>query len=509
MAFRLLDTTTQPGVPKGFRLLDEVPAAPAPPVGVDIGKSIVSNLGQGGAELLGLPGTMAEGTIRGFDFLRNKVTGQPRLTEDQVQQARQIPFGNSSFALPTGEEISRGFEKSTGVDFYQPKTEAGQVAGRMARPVAGALAFGGGIRSLMDAVVNVAKFAVAPASMGEVAARGLKSVGGNEDVQNIGRTVAEIGTGGAASMMRPRDVAPSVGQLTKESGDAFKRMAAAGVVVNQPSMARFATNLQRDISSELTALQRANAVIAPKTTAMLDAIAESGTQSATLDDLHGLRKAINVAIQGADEGDRRLLMKMRAGLDDFLDPDKVTPSMFDRGNGTVGTTELSKGIRTYARAKRAEDIEEAVARAKTRVDPKTSYNLDDALRAEFRTMIRNKDAMRVFRPNERDAIRQIANGAPIERALAGLAPGNNVAGILKVSLYTGAGLGGFGPLAAIPPAVGMFGRAASRAATVRNASNASQLVRSGAGSVPSGPMMAPLSLYYGVQNMATTPPPGR
>lgn len=499
--FRVLQTTPQSGVPEGFRIEQE---GTPPSTFEDIARTVPSTLGRGVMAIPGMVGdTMGLGMLAGRKI--DQLLGNPVKSEAEVWNANPLS------AITSGA-LEQGYENVTGTQFHDPVTEGGRVTDAILRPVPGAMAMGGG-----NPIKSGVKYGAIPGAAGEGASQVAEGLGLDPSIQDTARVAAEVGTGGAMSLTKPRDVSPTIKQLSEQASRGFQAVEQANVRVNQTGLAKLAADAQQEANKRLTGIAEIDRALQPDTLQMVRAVgamAQQGTVPLTT--VHKYRQMINSELQRPDirPADKAVLTGMKRRIDDFFE--NLSPSQIAGGNAGTGKV-LRQAIKDYAQEQRALTIQRAMEVAESRVDPKTGYTREDAMRMAFKNLWRDEDAMAGFTKKERQAIYEVGHGAPIARALSGFAPNNNFANIMRLAFMGGAAGSAFGSPAAggavtgIAAGAGALGKAASAAATRRNVARADQMVRGGAGSVPRGPMMAPLSLYYTTTgtNMATSPPPKR
>jgi hypothetical protein len=125
-------------------------------------------------------------------------------------------------------------------------------------------------------------------------------------------------------------------------------------------------------------------------------------------------------------------------------------------------------------------VGDAIEKAGVRAGQFSGSGFENALRTQFRQIAMNNKKMRGFSAEEREAIKKVAMGGPLDntmRMLGKLAPTGIVSGGIGAS--AGYAIGGPVGMAAVP-AVGAAARKAATSLTNRNVQNLSELVRRGA-----------------------------
>jgi hypothetical protein len=176
-------------------------------------------------------------------------------------------------------------------------------------------------------------------------------------------------------------------------------------------------------------------------------------------------------------------------IDDYIA--NLGPGDISAGNATQANSALREARSLWARASKGEVVEDLIERADIRASQFSGSGKENAIRTEFRNLVMNPRRLRVFTEAEKDVLRRVAKGGPVENALrmiGKLAPTGIVSGALSPAL--GAMIGGTvgAPTvgAATLPVTGFLARQAATAMTARNARIASEMMRSG-GQIPPMP----------------------
>jgi hypothetical protein len=151
----------------------------------------------------------------------------------------------------------------------------------------------------------------------------------------------------------------------------------------------------------------------------------------------------------------------------------LQPADVVAGDANAAAAALRKARALWARAKRGEAIGELIERAEVMAKGRyTQSGLENALRVEFRTLARNKRKLMQFNPEEREAIKRVAEGAPFTNAMRFL---GKYAPTSALNFATGPGLAGAAGFAVGGPALG----AAAAATAAAGAGTARALATSG------------------------------
>lgn len=266
-------------------------------------------------------------------------------------------------------------------------------------------------------------------------------------------------------------VAPTSDELRAGAKAAYQKASDAGVIISKPSW----TNAVADIKQTLID-EGLHPALHPKVTAVLGDL-EQANDNLTLDGADRLRRIVAAAGKSIEPDERRLAQIAKGKLDDYLT--SLSEKDVLGGDPQAATSALKDARDLWSRMSKGDFVDDLVDRAGTRAGQFTGSGFENALRTEFRGVALNAKKMRRFTPDEQDAIKKVAEGGPIGNAMrwlgkfaprgvvstaAGQAIGNTVAGPI----------GGYAM-----PALGELGRLGATAATSRNASVASELMRSG------------------------------
>ena len=198
----------------------------------------------------------------------------------------------------------------------------------------------------------------------------------------------------------------------------------------------FVTKLNSKLKSE-----GADKMLHPRATRVMELMTSSADAPAKLQNLQILRRQFGAAAKSAEPDERRLGALAVEKLDDFV----------ENSAGELGGV-LKEGRQLWARMRKAELIEETIAKASTRAS-----GVESGLRNEFSKLYRNKKLMRGFSEPEKNAIKSVFEGTVGRntlRILGGLSLGEGQRRNV-LSALVGGGVG----MAAMGPGGGMAGLA--------------------------------------------------
>ncbi len=259
-----------------------------------------------------------------------------------------------------------------------------------------------------------------------------------------GGALTGVGQGFSAAAQRlsgkpqAQEVLPTLQSLTDEAQGLYAAAERAGGVIPQQSIAGLAKSTQ-------SALREAgyNPRLHPRMGAVLDEMQELSAGPATLRSMDQLRRVAGNAADSLQRDERRLGGLVIRRIDEAIEQ-------------MDGGAEVAAAREVWGRLQRMGTIEGVIEKASN------SPNFETALASGFRSLLNRKGALRGFRDEEIQTMRQIASSGGTAGALRGL---GNILAPDRFSgqmLTGGAFLGGGGVGALAIPAAG---------ATMRGAGN--------------------------------------
>jgi hypothetical protein len=215
------------------------------------------------------------------------------------------------------------------------------------------------------------------------------------DAQNLASMVTPATPGARAAVAVPK--APNtVESLKADAGALYKAADESGVTFDGPRVSALVNDVTAKVMSE-----GIDPTLHPRATAALKRLNEVSATGMTVKEVQTMRRILAAAgkdVMNPDEG--RIAGMMVTALDDM----------------TAGAApELAQARGLYSQAKKGELIESTIQKA--RDDSTVNYSasgFEQALRRNFKNLMTNKAAMRGFSTEEKEAIRKVAEGGPIE-----------------------------------------------------------------------------------------------
>lgn len=456
---------------------------------IDMVRSIPAGLGHAAAGMMGYGGDLRDaagglvGAVAGrFGFDGDKAADKTKRVIDRVAMAGlPIPMQNSA-------DVNNLISSPTG-GYYEPKTTAGKYAETVASFAPAAISPG----SLPARIARVAVPGIASEAAGQ-ATKGSKY----EPLARAGGALAGgIATGLGESLITSKlNPSPTAQELSSAKDAAYKAAEAEGVIIKPDAFQKFAT----DLGVEITKKNVVQADIHKNALAALNIIQDEAASGVpiTLERADAIRQAVNGAIEQAGNGsDLRLAMKVKNGLDDFLDG--LSPQDTLAGDAQKAVSILKEARTLAQREFKSKEIQKLIDLAENSASSNYSASgVEQALRAQFKNfnakIIKDPSLAKSFTSAERDAIENVAQGGPVGNALrlfGKMAPTNNISMAAGPSLGAAGGAAVGGPVgaaigAAAVPAIGAVSRLGATALTKRNAALAAELMRRGVAPQTSG-----------------------
>lgn len=247
----------------------------------------------------------------------------------------------------------------------------------------------------------------------------------------VGQSAGNIG-GRIAAGKQPAP--PTMQQVQASAQRNYQKVSDLGIKLNTTS----ANELVDKIRTRLDAVDYLpeNAPAVANTLKKYQSIVERGDVS--FGDVEQMRRLANVLLSDQDKNVRRLGKEVIGGIDDYvanLSPKNVTAGAGGIDQAVKTIAEARKDWRNLSRATTIQDIlDTAEARA---LRPTASES--ELIRTGFINLAANKEKMRLFNENERNAIRAVANGGSLDNFLSLLARFNPARNQLVVGGAAGLG----------------------------------------------------------------------
>ncbi len=497
-----------------MRMAQSGAPAAAQPVGIgeDMARSAPTGIYHGMMAMAALPGGI-DALLSAASNFANRQLGlpeQPRMFGPGGGASRAI--GADRGILPTGPEL----EAQLGKDIpaiahpYEAQTPIGKFTESVASFVPGAIAMPA--KSAAEVGGNLLKYAVTPELTGKTAKSVAAVAGAGERGQQIAETAGQL-VGGGVGMLKDRPAAVPITtaeEVASGVGDFYKAARAKGVVYTPDAYKTLANDIGQSASK-----MKFNDVNFPGASAVVKHLGEMIGAAPDLEELYQLRQqaggVVNAAARSGNSNDLRAGMMIKHKIDDFFAKDSPDRVMAGDPSG-VGDL-LKQGQILRVKQDKMEIVQDAYRNAELSRVGQT--DMDTALSNEFRKIAKSRDFGK-FTAEEQAAIEEVVKKSKTEKVGTFLEQFANPRS--PRTALVGSGVGAAAAMgvgipwqvgAAIPPALGVAGRAIAQGVTARQAAQAEQLIAGGAMRPPwSAARRGLLPLSVPLSNMATIPPPG-
>lgn len=269
-----------------------------------------------------------------------------------------------------------------------------------------------------------------------------------------------------------KEAAPTIDALKSKAREVYKQIDDLGAVVDS---SRF-NGLVRDLNKSMRQ-EGFNKRIHPKISAALDEFKLNIDKNQPVSNIDTLRKVARSAAASTEPDESRLGSKMIEQIDDFMD--NIDSSALVGGKSDDVGVMYRDARKLWQRARKAEDIEMAVEKAKNQAS-----GFENGLRVQFRAILNNKKKLRGFSPDELAAMQKVVRGGGLENAAKaigkfGFTEGQATSMLMgSLGVAGGAAVGGSVGAVAVP-LVGQVSKNLAQKMTRNNAEMVSRIVRSG------------------------------
>jgi hypothetical protein len=313
-------------------------------------------------------------------------------------------------------------------------------------------------------------------------ANALRSPTLNQGIRETGTVAKAVGenikpvVGNAAETMasalrkKPSavDLAPTSAALAEESKMYFNKAKESGVELNP----EYFGNMMKSVGSDLRELGYDSRTM-PKVAVALDQMQNKEIPK-DFQELSVLRKFIRNAQRSKEPDEKMVATRLKSEFDDYI---ANMPESSIIGGNKEGLADWKKARDTYTKLSKSEVFEDMLDKAEIR-DSKLST--EQYLHNKLLQLSEDDRRMRLFTPDEQEAIRKAAQGTNLQNALA-KAGKYSIKNISATTLGSILGLGLAGPVGVvIPPIIG--GMAKYKATKIRkgDVNNLAAMVRAGA-----------------------------
>lgn len=298
---------------------------------------------------------------------------------------------------------------------------------------------------------------------------------------NVLGEAISAGAGKVAGLFSKRPNIPSMDDLRASGKEAFEQADKSGVIFNQTGVQRLGQGIIDDLTQH--GFDPVNEPGIMPVVKRLQAMGETG--NVTLKGLHSLRRVASNGFIPGNDSNNKLVSQVIARIDDLVEA--ADPNTLLVGNNPQqAATAFKKGLDTWRRVRKSEEVGNAVLKAERRAASTGSGgNADNAIRQNIRGIL-DKGA-RGYTAEEKAALETVVRGTPgqnILRRVGKAAPTGIVSGGLgsTVGATVGSLLGGpaGGAVGAVAvPAIGASAKRVADSMTARLADQADDIIRAG------------------------------
>lgn len=277
-----------------------------------------------------------------------------------------------------------------------------------------------------------------------------------------GRTIAE-----GLKLLRNRATNAETLNVLRETGRAaLQRAENSGLVLKPGAFAGFVNNIGPKAVKDL------DPDLSPRAFRAFQRLENLASAQVGIGALMDERQLINKLIRKtSDDFDRDVLRKLRESLDGFLD--NLGPRTVASGNSKEAVAFLREGNRLWRQFRRGDVIERTVERARN----SQQLSFENALKGEFKRLVKNEKEMRLFNKTERKAIQRAKRRGVISGPLAAIGKFSPT-GFFPQAAALGS-VAAVGPAGLALPAIGGAARQAATVAARRRAQQAFETAAGG------------------------------
>ena len=375
-----------------------------------------------------VPATIGSGII---SQPASMLYGLGRSAVDAAMQG-QAPSGESRDAYYRQAREKTQFQPTSPASMDTLESIGGALEAAKLPPYTGAI---GAIPSMANALRN-------PALNQGVREASVVVKGVGENMKPVALNAAET----MASALRKKptilETAPTSASLAEESAKYFNKAKESGVELNP----EYFGNMMKSVGTDLRELGY-DARTMPKVAVALEQMQNKAIPK-DFQELSVLRKFIRNAQRSKEPDEKMVATRLKSEFDDYI---ANMPESSIIGGNKEGLADWKKARDTYTKLSKSEVFEDMLDKAEIR-DSKLST--EQYLHNKLLQLSEDDRRMRLFTPDEQEAIRKAAQGTNLQNALA-KAGKYSIKNISATTLGSILGLGLAGPVGVvIPPIIG-------------------------------------------------------
>jgi len=292
-----------------------------------------------------------------------------------------------------------------------------------------------------------------------------KAVG--ENIKPVAQNMGEAMAGALRKKPSIIDLAPSSEKLAEESTKYFNKAKESGVELNPI----YFSNMMKSVGSDLREFGY-DARTMPKVAVALENL-QNGEIPKDFQELKTLRKFIRNAQRSKEEDEKMVATRLKSEFDDYI---ANMPDSSIIGGNKEGLADWKKARDAYTKLSKSEVFEDMLDKAEIR-DSKLST--EQYLHNKLLQLSEDDRRMRLFTPDEQEAISQAAKCTGMQNFMANAAK-YNLKNLSTTTLGSLLGLSLAGPAGAIvAPAVGQLAKYGATKIRKNDVNKLAAMVRAG------------------------------
>lgn len=202
--------------------------------------------------------------------------------------------------------------------------------------------------------------------------------------------------------------APTAESLALESSNLFKSAKESGVELNAKDFATNMASVTKDLRNE-----GYDSRLYPKLAVAVEELTNAQIPK-DFNELSTLRKFIRNAQKSADPDERRLATTLKEDFDAYV---STIPESSVVGGSKQGLADWKQARDSYAKLSKSEIFTDMLEKAELDKSKFTQSGAENALASQLRKLAKNDKQMRLFTPEEQEAIKEAAKGGTMQNLL--------------------------------------------------------------------------------------------
>jgi len=425
---------------------------------------------------------------------RGAITGAtsiPAMFGDVV--ALGMTKAGQPFGLPPAKPLSQMIQEGmTAIGVPQPETAGERAVQAGVSAMTGVGAEAAAAQALSKASTKVASLlapltknlgrqeaiAMTSAPAAQVAIEKVADMGGNELAQTVTALAAGLLTGGVTNKFVPkgRPTPTTIEEVRQAARNNYKQLDSLDVKVNRNSLGRIFSNLQRNLIDEFSYNPNLPKFSTVKNELETIRKAISKQEQLSMQDLESIRQGFSKSMgETTDASTKEMFRSLINSMDIEVSRLKDTDFSYNVKNADASLDAIKEARKGWKLSSKAQIVQDLIdAAVESARDPKASKG--EILRRSVITLLKNKQKMKQFSPDEVKALRQVANSGKADSLLSLAGRFNPERSQITAVGAAGAGVYGATTGNLLPLAISALGYAADKTQTALRMKAASDLV---------------------------------